>query len=111
QALFSPKWTVNLGAEQVVPVSDTIDLVGSVNTAWRGDQYGGFEFLDFEHIPSYWTTDLNLTLRTQRFSVGAFMLNVENKRRSIAPQLAPTGQAVTIYGAPRTYGMRLSANF
>ncbi len=111
-AVFAPKWTVNLGAEQVVPLG-AFDLVGNVNTAWRDDQYGGFEYSDFEHIPAYWTTDLNLSLRSvpHRWSFGAYILNLENKRRSVAPQLAPTGQAVTIYSAPRTYGIRLTADF
>ena len=110
--LFSPKWTVNLGAEQRVPLGD-YDLVGDVNTAWRDDQEGGFEYLAFEHIDDYWTTDLNLTLRyrPRDIALSAFVLNLENKRRLAGPQLAPTGQAVSTFTAPRTYGMRLSANF
>lgn len=110
--LFSPKWTVNLGAEQRVPLGD-YELVGDVNTAWRDDQEGGFEYLAFEHIPAYWTTDLNLTLRHAPSSVAitAFVLNLESKRRLAGPQLAPTGQAISTFTAPRTYGLRLSANF
>jgi iron complex outermembrane receptor protein len=113
QAIFSPKWTVNLGVEQIVPVGSDYELVGSVNTAWRAKQYGGFEYLDFELIAPYWTTDLNLTFRSVpgKWSISAFVRNLENTRRSLAPQLAPTGQAVTIFGAPRTYGLRVSADF
>ena len=61
--LFSPKWTINFGIEQVVPLGDKLELVGSANTAWRDQQWGAFERLPFEVIPAYWTTDLSLTLR------------------------------------------------
>ncbi len=110
--LFSPKWTVNLGAEQRLPIGD-YELVGDINTAWRDDQEGGFEYLDFEHISAYWTTDVNVTLRHKpsNVAISAFVLNVENKRRLAGPQLAPTGQAVSTFTAPRTYGLRVSADF
>jgi hypothetical protein len=39
------------------------------------------------------------------------MINVENNRHRVAPVAAPTGQAVTIFTPPRTYGVRLSARF
>lgn len=113
QAVFAPKWTVNLGAEQVVPLTDDLELVGSVATAWRASQNGGFEFAAFERIPAYWTTDLNLMLRSAdgKWSFGAYLLNLEDERRIAIPQLAPTGQAVAILTAPRTYGLRLAADF
>jgi iron complex outermembrane receptor protein len=111
--LFSPKWTVNLGAEQVVPLSSTLELVGNVATAWRASQYGAFEYLDFERIPAYWQTDLNLTLRSPDggWSIGGFIYNLEDKRRISTPQRSPIGMAVARFGAPRTYGLRLSAEF
>lgn len=111
--LFSPKWTVNLGAEQVVPLGDDYELVGSVNTSWRSSQYGAFEYLDFEKIRGYWLTDANLTLRLSDggLSIGAFVQNIENKRRVATPQSSPIGFAVARYTAPRTYGLRLSGTF
>jgi iron complex outermembrane receptor protein len=111
--LFSPKWTVNLGVEQVVPVGDSLELVGTVNTAWRDKQFGAFEYLPFELIPSYWTTDLNLTLRNRDggWSVSGYVLNLEDKRRNLAPQSSPIGVAVGHYTAPLTYGLRVSAEF
>ena len=111
--LFAPQWTVNLGAEQVVPVGHDLELVGNVNTAWRADQWGAFEHLDFEHIPAYWTTDLNLTLRQAEggWSISGYLNNLENTRRVSTPQLSPIGMAVAHFSAPRTYGLRLSATF
>ncbi|WP_227711002.1 TonB-dependent receptor [Novosphingobium ovatum] len=111
--LFSPEWTVNLGLEQIVPLTHDFEVVGSVNTSWRSDQWGAFEHLSFEHIPAYWNTDLSLTLRKagSGWSLGAYVNNVENVRRMVTPQLSPIGMAVARYGAPRTYGLRLSAAF
>lgn len=111
--LFSPKWTVNLGAEQVVPVGEKLELVGGVNTAWRAGQWGAFERLPFEYINAYWTTDINLTLRSAggHWALSAYVLNLENKRHDLTPQSSPIGLAVGHFSAPRTYGARLSADF
>ena len=111
--LFSPKWTVNLGAEQIVPLGSDLELVGSVNTAWRDSQWGAFEYLAFERIPGYWSTDLNLTLRNPNggWSVSGYVLNLEDKRHNLAPQSSPIGIAVGHYSAPLTYGVRVSASF
>ncbi len=113
QGVFAPKWTVNLGAEQVVPVGSSLELVGRVDTAWRDSQWGGFEFLAFERIPAYWTTDASVTLRDAggKWSVSGFVMNLENKRRYLFPQQSPIGMAVTTVSAPRTWGVRLSADF
>ncbi len=111
--LFSPKWTVNLGAQQVVPLGDSLELVANVDTAWRDSQWGAFEYLDFERIPAYWTTDASLTIRDAdgTWALTGFVRNIEDKRRNLAPQASPLGVAVGHYSAPRTYGLRLSGNF
>ena len=111
--LFSPKWTVNLGIEQVVPLGTDLELVGSVDTAWRDSQFGAFEYLDFARIPAYWTTDASLTLRKadNGLSLTAFVRNLENKRRDVAPYSSPIGVAIGHFTAPRTWGVRLSGNF
>ncbi len=111
--LFSPKWTINFGIEQVVPLGDKLELVGSANTAWRDQQWGAFERLPFEVIPAYWTTDLSLTLRDAAggWSLTGYVLNLEDKRRNLAPQSSPIGVAVGHYSAPATYGVRFSADF
>lgn len=111
--LFSPKWTVNLGAEQIVPLGDTLELVANVDTAWRDRQWGAFEYLAFESIPAFWTTDASLTLRAPDggWSLTGYVRNIEDKRRNLAPQSAPVGFAVGHYSAPRTYGLRFSGSF
>lgn len=112
QGLYSPKMTFNLGLEHVVELGN-LELAGRVDTAWRDSQNGGFEFAKFQRIKSYSTTDLNLTLRSPEkgWSVGAYVLNLEDKRRITFPQIAPTGQATANFTPPRTYGLRVSAKF
>jgi iron complex outermembrane receptor protein len=111
QAVHAPKWAVNLGGEQRVPVGD-FQIVASINTSWRDTQQGGFEYLSFQRIPAYWSTDVNLALESaDNWTLSAYMINVENNRHRVAPVAAPTGQAVTIFTPPRTYGVRLSARF
>ncbi len=111
-ALYSPKWAFNLGAEQSIPVG-AFELVGAVNTAWRGEQNGGFEYLQTQVIPSYWSTNLSLALRSvdDGWSLTGYVQNIENNRHRASPIAAPTGQAVTIFTAPRQYGLRLQASF
>lgn len=111
--LFSPKWTMNLGAEQIVPLGESLELVANIDTAWRGDQWGSFEYLDFQRIPAYWTTDAALTLRDANgtWSLTGYVRNIENRRRNVAPQASPIGLAVGHFTAPITYGLRLSSNF
>lgn len=111
--LYSPKWTLNLGAEQVVPLGADFELTGSIRTAWRDAQYGAFEYLPQQKIPAYWTTDLGLTLAstTGGWSLSGYVNNLEDKRRMATPQRSPIGVAIAHYGAPRTYGLRLAAEF
>lgn len=111
--LFSPKWTVNMSVEQVVPIGNSLELVANVNTAWRDAQWGAFEYLAFERIPAYWTTDAALTVRNPDggWSLTGYVRNIEDKRRNLAPQASPLGMAVGHYSAPQTYGLRFSASF
>lgn len=113
QLLYSPKWTVNLSAEQVVPLGNDLELVANVDTAWRDSQWAAFEFLDFERVPAYWTTGASVSLRAPEGAWGltAYVQNIENERRNLTPQSSPMGVAVAHYSAPRTYGLRFSANF
>jgi iron complex outermembrane receptor protein len=111
-AIFAPKWTVNVGATQTFNLG-SYDLIGSLNGSWRAEQQGTFEFLEESIIPAYWTWDADLTLAegTDKWSLTAYVNNLADERQMVAPQLAPTGQLISIYNAPRTYGMRLNYKF
>ncbi|MFV0644360.1 MAG: TonB-dependent receptor [Sphingomonadaceae bacterium] len=110
--IFSPKWSVNMGIEQVIPLGDW-DLVADVNTSWRSKQYGQFNFLDFQLINSYWQSNASLTLKSldQNLNIGVFVNNIEDNRQITFPQASPIGFASANYTAPRTYGVRFGAQF
>ena len=104
--------TLGLGIEQVFILGD-LQLAASLNSKWVDDQVSGFWNLEHEKIDAYTTTDLTLTLEPSNaaWSVSAFALNLEDKRRIEATQASPMGMAMTTYGAPLTYGLRLGINF
>lgn len=110
--LFSPKWTFNFDVEQIVPISNSLELVGTLNAAYRDDQFGASDYVDFELIPSYWLFDTTLTLRDldAGWSLGGFVRNIGNTRRDQFPQ-SVVGLAVAHYNAPRTYGVRATVEF
>ncbi|TPD59246.1 TonB-dependent receptor [Emcibacter nanhaiensis] len=112
QAIYSPKWSINLGIEQTFPIGD-YNLIASVDTRWRDDQWGGFEQIEHEFIEAHFVTSADLTFEPVdgKWSVTAYIHNIEDTRHRATTQAAPTGQAVTVFGAPMTYGVRLSANF
>lgn len=111
--LQSPKWTVNLGAEQIVPLTDGLELLGAVNTSWRDKFWTNFNYLDFMLTPAYWSSNASLTLRDSdgKWSATAFVTNIEGDRRLFQASASPIGFATGSFTPPRTYGLRLSAEF
>lgn len=111
--LYSPKWSINLGAEQVWALNQDLELVAALRTSWRSEQNAAFEFLDFERIGAYWTTDFQLTLQPGDggWSVTGYVNNIEGNRHIARPQSSPIGFASASYTAPRTYGLRLTSTF
>ncbi|MFM2371203.1 MAG: hypothetical protein RIS85_925 [Pseudomonadota bacterium] len=111
--LQSPKWTVNLGVEQVVPLGEGLEIVGDINTAWRDKAWTNFNYLDFMLTPAYWVTNANIALRNAegKWQVAAFVTNIEGDRHIFQASASPIGFATASFTPPRTYGLRLSANF
>ncbi|MCB2065671.1 MAG: TonB-dependent receptor, partial [Erythrobacter sp.] len=112
-ALFSPKWSINFGAEQVVPLGGDFEAVLSARTAYQTQQWGNFNYLDFQSIPGYWRSDAQIEVRNEEmgWSIAGFVNNIEDHRQVAFPQASPIGFAVVRRNAPRTYGIRLSADF
>lgn len=112
QAVFSPELTVLAGIQQTFPI-DNMNIIASLNSKWVDDQVSGFWNLEHEVIDSHTTTDLDITLEPQAgdWSISAYARNLEDERRVESTQASPLGMAMTTYGAPLTYGVRLSYNF
>lgn len=109
----SPKWTVNLAAEQVFPLGD-MQLTVGVDTQFRSSRETGFEYLSFEHQPANWISNAQISFGPAdgKWSIGAYVRNIENDRYQVYATPVPGSNLISaINAAPRTYGARLSARF
>lgn len=112
-AFNAPRWTINLGAEQTIPLG-RYKLVGSVDSQYRTSRYIGFDYLPEELVGATWQTNLQVTLSDahDRWSVGGFVRNLEDSRFAITANNFGLGNLITIStNDPRTYGVRVSTRF
>ncbi|WP_293882073.1 TonB-dependent receptor [Sphingomonas sp.] len=107
----SPKWTVNLSAQQTVPVGN-YKLVLNADTQYKSSRFMGFEYQPEQLQSASWTSNAQITFSPEndRWSIGAYVRNIENKRLLAAP-FAFGGVLVAYTTAPRTYGVRVAAKF
>lgn len=112
KSLFAPTWTFDVGVEQVVDLGD-YQLIGRADLSYRDDQEGGLEYLPQTHIDAYTLINFNLTFQPydEDWAITAYMLNVGNERYLISPQIGPGNTFTSSFNPPRTYGVRLRANF
>ena len=112
-AYNSPKWTVNLGAQQTIPLGG-YKLVVAADTQYKTSRWVGFGYWDFSHVDSTWRTNASVTLAQsdERWSLSAFVDNIENDR---IVTTANVNEAVTggyvMTTPPRTYGLRAAVKF
>ena len=112
-SINSSKWTVNLGAEQVIPLGDR-QIVLDVDTQYRSGRYVGFEYIAPEYVGSTWATNASASFGAKdgRYVVSGFIRNIEGNRFSVYATPAPaTNLIVSLPNAPRTFGVRLSTRF
>lgn len=115
--LQSPKWALDLSAQQTFPLSNGGDIVFGVNTRHESSRWTNLTYAPFTLAPAYWRTNLTLTYDTpgRRYSITGFANNLENKAE---PEAIGTGLSfptiplipVTLK-PPRTFGVRVSAHF
>lgn len=115
RALRSPKWTINLGIAQVVPLSDRMDLQLSFNTHYQTRQQLLFERLAIGVESSYWLSDASVGIAGKgdraNWSLTAYVNNIENYRAGGSIFLAPNGLISSTNGTPRRYGLRAQVSF
>jgi iron complex outermembrane receptor protein len=113
-ALRSPKWTINLGAQQTVPLSSDLDLRLETNGHFQTRSLVMFERLPFSEQPSHWIVDAAVTLAAvdDRWSLAGFVNNAFDKRvNNISGYNGISGLTTATFNPPRTYGVRLGFNF
>ena len=112
-ALFSPKWSFNVSAEQTIKL-DGFKLIAAGGTRWRGDFYAATSYQPWVISKAAFQSDASLTLTpdSDRWSVTAFVNNIEDKRRISQSNVNATlSTQSAIASAPRSYGIRLGAKF
>ncbi len=107
----SPRWTLNLAAEQVVPVGE-YRLVFSVDTQYRSGRYTYFDYQPDQFQGASFTTNAQVTFgpKSERWSVAGFIRNIENDRLLVAP-VSFLNLVAGYTTPPRTYGGRVSVKF
>ncbi|WP_010545071.1 TonB-dependent receptor [Sphingomonas elodea] len=112
-AFQSPKWTMNLGGQQTVPLGD-YKAVLSADTQYRSSRVVGFEYMPNQLVGSTWVSNAQLAFGAadDRWSIAAFVRNIENERYQASAQIYGAGSAaLAVYSPPRTYGVRVSSKF
>lgn len=113
QSYNSPKWTMNLAAQQTIPLGDHEIIVG-VDTQYKSSRNLGFAYLPEQTIGSTWTSNAQVSFGAadKRWSIAAYVRNIENKRIQLFNSTHPTALFLTAgQSAPRTYGIRGSFKF
>lgn len=109
----SPKWTLNLGAEQTVPLG-ALELVLEASARYQSRAVTGFEYVGNQIEPGYWISNAAITLQRadNGWSISGFINNIDNKRAGTFTFLNGLTQTITqVTTAPRTYGARASFKF
>ena len=109
----APKWTLNLGAEQRVPVSFG-EFIINARGHYQSATLTGLEFTPFEIQKAYWIADAQVSYYTpdRKYFIGAFMNNIFDS--TIKQAMFPTTLTnfyATSLRPPRTYGVRAGVKF
>ena len=109
----SPKWTINLAAQQTVPIGD-FHFVAGVDSQFKGRRNIGFAYLPQQTLPGNWTTNAMLRFgpADDRWAISAYVHNIEGHRIPIYSSTHPVANLL-IAGttAPRSYGVQATVKF
>lgn len=112
-AYLSPKWTMNLGAQQTVPLGEH-KAVLSADTQYRSSRVVGFEYMPNQLVGATWVSNAQIAFGAadDRWSIAAYVRNIENERYQASAQIYSAGSAaLAVYSPPRTYGVRVTSKF
>ena len=110
----APEWTVNLGAQQTIPLESAGKIVVNGRAHWQSKTLTGLEFLAIETNAAYWQLDASVTYSTpgDKFFVSAFGNNINNV--TVIGNTFPPPLGNFVVGSlrpPRTFGVRAGARF
>ena len=113
RAYQSPRWTINLAAQQTVRVAGA-EIIFNADTQYKARRVVGFDYLPFQTVGSNWLSSAQMTVKPGALPVAAsiYVQNIENNRVPVASfNYALPSVFSQITTPPRTYGLRVSAKF
>ncbi|MET0987361.1 MAG: TonB-dependent receptor [Steroidobacteraceae bacterium] len=113
QMPFAADWTGYAGIDYEIPLGSAGSLNPSLDVQYRGDANINGALQPIGDQDSYSLTNASLTYRTEddRYSVSGYVRNVFDKYYFVAAEAAAGIAAWVVDGAPRTYGVRVTAKF
>ncbi|QEH79212.1 TonB-dependent receptor plug domain-containing protein [Sphingomonas sp. C8-2] len=113
QSYNSPKWTINLAAQQTFELGDYV-IVAGADSQYKSSRNIGFSYLPEQRVDGDWLVNAQLSFgpADDRWSLAGFVRNIGNNRIPLGSSLHPTANILALTtSAPRTYGVRASAKF
>ena len=112
-AYNAPKWTLNIAAEQVIPVGD-YQFRLNADTQYRTSRWIGFEFQPGMLQGPTWQSNAQISFgpSSERWLISGFVRNIENNRfvlNAVDFGFASLVSATT--NPPRTYGVQGRVSF
>ncbi|WP_243748881.1 TonB-dependent receptor [Pseudomaricurvus alcaniphilus] len=110
--LYNPDFGADLSVNHVIDFENS-DLSLTANASYRDERQTNFLFLK-ETVSDAYTTfnlDATLSLDDARWEISAFVRNLTDERVSANTNVSNRGLSYAIYSPPKTYGVRLRANF
>jgi len=111
-AFNSPKWSVNLNAEQTIPL-DAFKVVLQAGTRYRSSSYSTADYLPYLQSKSNFVSDASITLsdNDDRMFASVYVRNIENSQRQLGGTVNTANLIVSAVEQPRTYGIRIGGKF
>ena len=110
----APKWTVNLGATQTIPLESGAKIVVNGRTHYQSQTLVGLDFIPTQTQSNYWLADASITFEApdNRFFVTGFINNAFDETVLTSSNLVGLGSfSVAQLNTPRTYGVRAGFKF
>ena len=112
----SPKWTLNLSAQQTISLGSAGELVVNAATKYQTEIFVGPDYLDSQRQSGYWISNAQATYNAPggKWSLTGFISNIEDavvKTDAFAHPLAGAALVSSPLRPPRTYGIRASVRF
>lgn len=105
----APKWVVNLGAQQKLPLSNDGELVFDARAHFQTKALVGLDFLPQQIQKAYWLTDASVTYNFpgRHLFLTGFVNNAFDRRVVSGALIVPFSSfLIGQLNSPRTYGVR-----